>query len=86
MKAYVVLKDREATTEQQDIIQQALMDECRRCLIPYACPVEYVFRKELPRTKIGKIDYRALEKEALEEYRARAKKRAAKAEKGGTHE
>ena len=97
VKAYVVLKDRGATTEQQDIVQQALMNECRRCLIPYACPVEYVFRKELPRTKIGKIDYRALEQEALEEYRARAKKKAAKAEKasaskapektdkGGTH-
>ena len=42
-----------------------LMNLCKKALIPYACPMEYAFRDELPETKIGKIDYRALEQEAL---------------------
>lgn len=30
----------------------------------YECPIKYIFLKQLPRTTIGKIDYRALEQQA----------------------
>ena len=33
----------------------------------YECPQTYIFIEKLPRTTIGKVDYRALEKEAAKE-------------------
>lgn len=54
-----------AVKARQERVQMELMDLCKKTLIPYACPMEYAFRDELPETKIGKIDYRALEQEAL---------------------
>lgn len=66
VKAYIVLKDKMANAEQQEIVRQALIESCNEELIPYARPVEYEFRTEMPKTTVGKIDYRALEKEALE--------------------
>lgn len=63
VKAYLVLKS--TASKESEKVQMELMDLCRKTLIPYACPVEYAFRSDLPKTKIGKIDYRALESEAL---------------------
>ena len=45
-------------------IRQQLEELCKKDLIPYARPVEYEFSTELPKTKLGKIDYRTLEKMA----------------------
>ena len=67
VKAYIVLKNAasDSSSERKKRVQMELMNTCRKALIPYACPVEYEFRESLPMTRIGKIDYRALEKEAL---------------------
>lgn len=57
VKAVVVLKDplrASAATE------QSLIGHCRERLIKWACPREIEFRRTLPRTRIGKTDYRAL--------------------------
>lgn len=70
IKAIIVLNDKQATKEQQDIVQHTLMDMCKASLIPYACPVEYEFRTDLPKTLVGKIDYRALEEEELAKRQA----------------
>ncbi len=51
-----------------DSIKKELADICRRDLPEYAQPVDFCFRKELPVTGIGKVDYRALEKIAETEY------------------
>ncbi|MBR5936854.1 MAG: acyl--CoA ligase [Clostridiales bacterium] len=64
VKAYIVLKDRTASEEKKEMVRQKLEEICESDLIPYARPVEYEFREDLPKTKIGKIDYRALEQEA----------------------
>jgi long-chain acyl-CoA synthetase len=40
--------------------EEALIAYCRERLIKWSCPREIVFRPTLPRTGIGKIDYRAL--------------------------
>ena len=64
VKAYIVLKDRAATEEKKELVRQKMEEICKSDLIPYARPVEYEFREDLPKTKIGKIDYRALELEA----------------------
>ena len=41
-----------------------LVAYCRGELIKWSCPREIVFRTEFPLTKVGKIDYLALEREA----------------------
>ncbi|HMB55371.1 MAG TPA: hypothetical protein VKU40_18780, partial [Thermoanaerobaculia bacterium] len=33
---------------------------CRERLIKWSCPREIEFRRELPKTRVGKVDYRAL--------------------------
>ena len=61
VKAYVVLKDGKEQTEQ---MKAALIAHCRERLIKWSCPREIEFRRELPKTRVGKIDYRALAGEA----------------------
>jgi long-chain acyl-CoA synthetase len=57
VKAYVVLKD---SSQEGEAMQQSLIAHCREQLIKWSCPREIEFRRELPRTRVGKIDYRAL--------------------------
>jgi long-chain acyl-CoA synthetase len=57
VKAYVVLKDpaiASGATEAQ------LIEHCRERLIKWSCPREIEFRPELPKTRVGKIDYKVL--------------------------
>lgn len=39
---------------------------CKKNLPKYALPVEYEFRKSLPRTMVGKVDFRKLQQENIE--------------------
>lgn len=64
VKAYIVLrKDAEAS----DATAEQLIEHCRARLIKWSCPREIEFRSELPKTRVGKIDYRALTEQAAEE-------------------
>ena len=45
-------------------LSQALIAHCREHLIKWSCPRDIEFRTTLPRTRVGKIDYRSLEAEA----------------------
>ena len=40
--------------------EATLIAWCRERLIKWSCPREVEFRADLPKTRIGKIDYRAL--------------------------
>ena len=42
----------------------ALITHCREYLLKYCCPREIAFRDELPKTRVGKIDFLALTREA----------------------
>ncbi len=53
VKLFVVRRDPELTTER-------LLEHCRRNLAPYKVPKQVEFRKELPKTNVGKILRRAL--------------------------
>jgi long-chain acyl-CoA synthetase len=64
VKAYVVLKDPSRASPEAE---QTLIAHCRERLIKWSCPREVEFRADLPKTRIGKIDYRAL----VEEHVAR---------------
>lgn len=48
-------------------IEKALLASCKEELPEYAVPVRFVFQTLLPRTAMGKIDYRALEERAAKE-------------------
>ncbi len=58
VKAFVVLKQGETATEEEMIAY------CRQNLAPYKVPKSVIFRKELPKTLVGKILRRALREEA----------------------
>ncbi len=63
VKAVVVLKD---PAQESDATAQALTDFCRERLIKWSCPREIAFRRELPKTRVGKIDFKALVAEHTE--------------------
>ncbi len=60
-KAFIVLKE-EADEEQT---KQELLELCRKNLALYAVPREWEFRTELPKTIVGKVDFRMLQEEEL---------------------
>jgi long-chain acyl-CoA synthetase len=61
-QAIIVLKD---GIEKSENIKQAILDKCKEMLPGYMVPKVIEFRDDLPRTPRGKVDYRALEKEAM---------------------
>jgi long-chain acyl-CoA synthetase len=60
VKAYVVLKDASQATA---ATQQALIEHCQRNLIKWSCPREIEFKQALPKTRLGKVDYKVLVQE-----------------------
>jgi long-chain acyl-CoA synthetase len=69
VKAFVVLRHPAAA---EDALAAELIEHCQARLIKWSCPREVEFRPELPLTKIGKIDYRTLEAEAVSATPGRA--------------
>lgn len=61
VKAYIVLKDGVAA---DDACKERIMEQLRLHIAGYALPREIEFRKELPKTLVGKVAYRLLEEEA----------------------
>ena len=57
VKAFVVLKD---PTKANAEMEKILIETCRASLIKWSCPREIEFRSELPKTRVGKIDYKVL--------------------------
>ena len=60
VKAFVVLRDGYEETEE---LKQKIFALCKENVAKYAMPYEIEFRKELPKTLVGKIAYRVLEEE-----------------------
>ena len=60
--AHVILKPNARNNEKQ--IEHELIELCKQELPEYAYPIGYIFREKMPQTPVGKIDYRALEREA----------------------
>ena len=59
-KAYVVLKSGINPTH---TIKNEIKELCQRNLAKFSQPYEYEFRKSLPKTLIGKVDFRKLQEE-----------------------
>ena len=60
-KAYVILKDGYEPTE---ALKREILDYCSKNLAKYTMPTYLEFRKSLPKTLIGKVAYKELEKES----------------------
>lgn len=61
IQAYIVLRD--GYTE-NDELRDRIREEMKKNIAAYAIPKEFIFRKELPKTLVGKVSYRKLEEEA----------------------
>ena len=63
IKAFIVLRDGKEPTEE---IKASILEHCRKNIAKYAMPREFEYRKDLPRTLVGKVAYIELEKEEQE--------------------
>ena len=63
IKAFITLRD---NAEATDDIKASIQEHCKKNIAKYAMPTEFEYRKELPRTLVGKVAYMELEKEELE--------------------
>lgn len=70
IKAFVVLKE---GYEKSQETKDSIMKLCREYLAKWSTPREMEFRDELPMTKVGKIAYTELEKEAKGERNGKEK-------------
>lgn len=61
VKAFVVTEKEGYATEE---LKAELFEYCKKHIAKYALPTEIEFRKELPKTKLNKTDYKALEAES----------------------
>jgi long-chain acyl-CoA synthetase len=61
-----------------DALKEELLAYARKHIAKYAMPYDIEFRRELPKTLVGKVAYRVLEEEEMEKYKA--EQEAAKAE------
>ena len=58
-KAFIVLKDGKHNL----FVKASVKDYCKKNLAKYMVPAEFVFRKQLPKTKLGKVDFRSLQED-----------------------
>ncbi len=59
-KAYIVLKENVKYSKE---VEKSIKAHCEKNLAKYALPYQYEFRDDLPKTLVGKVAYRELEKE-----------------------
>jgi len=67
IKAFIVLKPDFAPTEE---IKASIQSHCEKNIAKYALPKEYEYRDSLPKTLVGKVAYRELEREEEEKQLA----------------
>ena len=63
IKAFIVLKPGFTPSDE---IRESIKEHCAKSIAKYALPKEYEFRDNLPKTLVGKVAYRELEKEEEE--------------------
>ncbi len=68
VKAFIVLKPGFSPTDE---IKESIKAHCEKSIAKYALPREYEFRDNLPKTLVGKVAYRELEKEEEEKTLAK---------------
>ncbi len=64
-KAYIILND---DAKKQNNIDEEIKAICKEDLSKFSLPKVYEYVEELPKTKMGKIDYTLLEKQNVDKY------------------
>ena len=59
-KAYIVLKKEVKLTDE---VKEEIKNHCKKYIAKYSMPRIFEFKKELPKTLVGKIAYQELEEE-----------------------
>jgi long-chain acyl-CoA synthetase len=62
VKAYVVLKDK---NKENAKMKEILINFCQEHLLKWSCPREVEFSRQLPKTLVGKIDFKKLEEQEV---------------------
>lgn len=62
IKAYVVLKDKNKESVE---MKKKLFKFCQEHLLKWSCPREIEFSTQLPKTLVGKIDFKKLEEQEV---------------------
>ncbi len=70
VKAFVVLKDPNKESKE---MEKNLITHCNENLIKWSCPREIEFSKQLPKTLVGKIDFKQLEEQEKERLKTAGK-------------
>ncbi len=65
-KAFVVLKQGYSPNI---FVKNSIKDHCKKHLAKFSLPYEYEFRKSLPKTLIGKVDFKKLQEEEEEKHK-----------------
>ena len=63
-KAFIVLKEGYFSL----LVKDEIKAYCKKKLSKYMIPSEFVFRKRLPKTKLGKVDFTSLQKDTRGDY------------------
>lgn len=69
VKAFIMLKPGVKPSEE---IKEAILEHCRKNIAKYAMPKEIEFRDELPKTLVGKVNFRLLEEEEMNKHKKSA--------------
>lgn len=64
----------DASVSDKAALKERIISQCEKSLIQYAVPKEVEFRNDLPRTKVGKIDFVSLERIEIEKHNQAAEK------------
>lgn len=70
VKAFVVLKD---PNKESSEMQYELIYFCQQNLLKWSCPREVEFCTQLPKTLVGKIDFKMLEQQEIAKLKAAGK-------------
>jgi len=70
VKAFVVLKDAKKASKE---MEKELIHYCNENLIKWSCPREIEFTEQLPKTLVGKIDFKQLEEQEKAKLKAAGK-------------
>ena len=70
VKAFVVLKDPKNESKE---LEKVLIEYCTENLIKWSCPREIEFTNQLPKTLVGKIDFKQLEEQEIAKLKAKGK-------------
>jgi len=62
VKAFIILED---GVEESYTVKKNIMDYAKKNLAHYMIPREYIYKKEFPKTKMAKTDYKKLQEELM---------------------